>query len=145
MQDDNRGLGQGVKDNRLTCEHFVILVERWTSTPEIKAENHFPSIVSHHLLLEILHPMWSMNYRSLDSTQISNSFHTKFDPLPGSADRSGAPSLPCSFHIVNLRTIEGHDGLASDESALILQNFGTECNLDAAKLYKRSCFANSGK
>ena len=44
MQDDSRGLGQGVKDSVLTLEAFKLLIERRLSTTKVSC---FFSILVH--------------------------------------------------------------------------------------------------
>ena len=39
MQDDSRGLGQGVKDSVLTLETFKLLIERRLSTTEVSVKD----------------------------------------------------------------------------------------------------------
>jgi len=57
MQDDNRGVGQGVKDNVLTPESFVILVEYWNKDGAKKSTQplSYLSLAAHRLSWELLH------------------------------------------------------------------------------------------
>lgn len=145
MQDDNRGMAQAMKDNLKTFDHFVILIERWNQNapglPETKTISQFPSMLAHHSLLNILHPMWTMHYKGVDPSQVSPRFKASFTPLPGSDPRAGESSLPCSIHIVNVRSLESkdEDDVSTDEAALILQNFGNECHLDTCTKYRSAC------
>lgn len=41
MQDDNRGLGQGVKDNIVTNEGFRLFLEKRHSTTNVSINNNF--------------------------------------------------------------------------------------------------------
>nr|XP_039268766.1 alpha-mannosidase 2-like [Styela clava] len=150
MQDDNRGMGQATKDNLATSDNFVILIERWSNTPGVpdsSSDNHFPSIIAHHSLLELLHPMWSMQYRNIEHNEVTTTYKDSYLPLAGSKQSADEPPLPCSVHIVNLRSIESKEveGTPTDESALIVQKFGHECHLDTCRLYKSSCLASDSE
>ncbi|XP_040536300.1 alpha-mannosidase 2x isoform X1 [Gallus gallus] len=125
MQDDNRGLGQGLKDNKRTCNRFRLLLERRSSANKVQDGRpvSFPSLLSHftsmHLNAEAL---------VLPVAQ---------QPAPP-ALRSFAPlstTLPCDFHILNLRTLQAEDdSLPSAEAALILHRKGFDCSLEAKNL-----------
>ncbi|XP_015744480.2 alpha-mannosidase 2x isoform X2 [Python bivittatus] len=126
MQDDNRGLGQGLKDNKQTCNRFRLLLERLS--PVNKAQENqptsFPSLLSHmtsmHLNAEVL---------AMPLVQ---------EKLPPPALKSFLPlstTVPCDFHLLNLRTLQGEDdSLPSTEVALILHRKGFDCGLEARNL-----------
>ncbi|ETE62865.1 Alpha-mannosidase 2x, partial [Ophiophagus hannah] len=148
MQDDNRGLGQGLKDNKRTCNRFRLLLERFSSANKAQ-ENQpasFPSLLSHmtsmHLNAEVL---------TMPLVQ---------EKLPPPALRSFVPfsiTVPCDFHLLNLRTLQGEpslpaeqkplgfqvvhrlsssqdEALPSAETALILHRKGFDCGLEARNL-----------
>uniref|UniRef100_A0A673LJJ2 Alpha-mannosidase n=1 Tax=Sinocyclocheilus rhinocerous TaxID=307959 RepID=A0A673LJJ2_9TELE len=115
-QDDNRGLGQGVLDNKITANSFRLLLEKRSSAEEAQSEetapNSYPSILSHMSYMYLNHPLISMAV----------------------SQRSDAPSLipyiplsasfPCDMHLVNLRAIQSKVCLSS---ALILHRKGFDC------------------
>merc|ERR1719464_2280648 len=49
MQDDNRGLFQGVQDNKVTPHHFVLLLERQVARTSVEADSaaSYPSLLGH--------------------------------------------------------------------------------------------------
>ncbi|XP_070619636.1 alpha-mannosidase 2x isoform X2 [Erythrolamprus reginae] len=126
MQDDNRGLGQGLKDNKRACNRFRLLLERFSSANKAQESQptSFPSLLSHitsmHLNAEVL---------TLPLVQ---------ERLPAPALRSFAPfsiTVPCDFHLLNLRTLQGEDeALPSTETALIVHRKGFDCGLEARNL-----------
>uniref|UniRef100_A0AAY4DXW9 Alpha-mannosidase n=1 Tax=Denticeps clupeoides TaxID=299321 RepID=A0AAY4DXW9_9TELE len=118
-QDDNRGLGQGVLDNKITANCFRLLLEK--RTPAGKADendpNSFPSLLSHTTFTYLNHPFIPMA-TSVDFSAIPLS---PYSPLHS--------SLPCDIDLVNLRTIQSKDegGGPSAEAALILHRKGFDC------------------
>ncbi|KAJ7986992.1 hypothetical protein DPEC_G00334140 [Dallia pectoralis] len=121
-QDDNRGMGQGVLDNKVTSSSFRLLLESRANAGN-EGENvsplSYPSLLSHVSSLYLNHPMIPMVVSSEAAVQSL----TRFSPL--------ASSLPCDIHMVNLRTIQSKEegGGPSGEAALILHRKGFDCSL----------------
>ncbi|XP_004377062.1 alpha-mannosidase 2 isoform X1 [Trichechus manatus latirostris] len=119
MQDDNRGLGQGVHDNKITANLFRILLEKRsvTNLEEEKKSVSYPSLLSHITSSFLNHPVFPMIEKvSSPTPQLLG----EFSPLMS--------SLPCDIHLVNLRTIQSKVGHGhSDEAAFILHRKGFDC------------------
>ncbi|XP_052047863.1 alpha-mannosidase 2 [Apodemus sylvaticus] len=126
MQDDNRGLGQGVHDNKITANLFRILLEKRSSASmeeDKKSPVSYPSLLSHMTSSFLNHPFLPM----VLSGQL---------PSPALELLSEFPllqsSLPCDIHLVNLRTIQSKMGKGySDEAALILHRKGFDCQFSS--------------
>ncbi|XP_042238081.1 alpha-mannosidase 2x-like isoform X2 [Homarus americanus] len=97
MQDDNRGLGQGLQDNVLTSCVFRLLLEPRISTKESTTGSSredlmaFPSLLAHAGLHSLLYPMYAL----LPTAKVGATQHRW--------DIGG--ELPCDVHMVNLRTM----------------------------------------
>ncbi|XP_070214401.1 alpha-mannosidase 2x isoform X1 [Bos mutus] len=161
MQDDNRGLGQGLKDNKRTCNHFRLLLERRTPGREpgffSKLAAMFRGLIFHssrNRNREVREAA-SASFPSLLSHLTSMYLNTPVLALPvarrqapGPALRSFYPlasSLPCDFHLLNLRTLQAEeDGLPSAETALLLHRKGFDCGLEAKNL-GFNCTTSQGK
>lgn len=136
MQDDNRGLGQGLKDNKRTCNHFRLLLERRTPGREVReaASASFPSLLSHLTSMYLNTPVLAL---PVARRQAPGPALRSFHPL--------ASSLPCDFHLLNLRTLQAEeDGLPSAETALLLHRKGFDCGLEAKNL-GFNCTTSQGK
>lgn len=126
MQDDNRGLGQGVHDNKITANLFRILLEKRSAVnmeEEKKSPVSYPSLLSHMTSSFLNHPFLPM---VLSGQLPSPAFELLSEfPLLQS-------SLPCDIHLVNLRTIQSKMGKGySDEAALILHRKGFDCQFSS--------------
>ncbi|XP_057575918.1 alpha-mannosidase 2x isoform X8 [Hippopotamus amphibius kiboko] len=161
MQDDNRGLGQGLKDNKRTCNHFRLLLERRTLGREpgffSKLAAMFRGLIFHSSRSgnQEVQDGPSTSYPSLLSHLTSMYLNTPVLALPvakrqppGPALRSFCPlaaSLPCDFHLLNLRTLQAEDdSLPSAETALLLHRKGFDCGLEAKNL-GFNCTTSQGK
>uniref|UniRef100_A0A8C2APK4 Alpha-mannosidase n=1 Tax=Cyprinus carpio TaxID=7962 RepID=A0A8C2APK4_CYPCA len=117
-QDDNRGLGQGVLDNKITANSFRLLLEKRSSAhSEETAPYSYPSLLSHMSFMYLNHPFISMavSQRSDAPSLIP------YSPL--------SASFPCDMHLVNLRAIQSKEegGGPSEQAALILHRKGFDC------------------
>ncbi|XP_008578874.1 PREDICTED: alpha-mannosidase 2 [Galeopterus variegatus] len=123
MQDDNRGLEQGVHDNKITANLFRILLEKRShlNTEEEKYPVSYPSLLSHVTSSFLNHPVFPMTEKFTAPTL---EMLDEFSPL--------LSSLPCDTHLVNLRTIQSKEsGGYSDEAALILHRKGFDCQFSS--------------
>ncbi|KAK2887836.1 alpha-mannosidase 2 isoform X1 [Channa argus] len=121
QQDDNRGLGQGVTDNKLTASLYNLLLEdRRGGVQEVRgASVEHLSLLAHLSSLSVSHPPITMVART--DSQLPKL--RTFQPL-----RS---SLPCDVHLLNLRTLEDPQqeaGSPSQEVALLLHRKGFDCS-----------------
>uniref|UniRef100_A0A8C7XYX0 Alpha-mannosidase n=1 Tax=Oryzias sinensis TaxID=183150 RepID=A0A8C7XYX0_9TELE len=121
MQDDNRGLGQGLKDNKRTENRFRLLLERRSFGNKVSSSvSHMTSAILNHEVL----------------------------PLPVVPKRRGIPPLktfaplmskfPCDFHLLNLRSIQNkvrrHGLTPSPYTALLLHRLALDCSIEAQNL-----------
>lgn len=120
QQDDNRGLGQGVTDNKLTASLYHLLLEdRRGGAQEVGgASVEHLSLLAHQTSLSVCHPPITMVTHG--DSQLPKL--RPFLPL-----RS---SLPCDVHLLNLRTLEDTQeaGTPSQEVALLLHRKGFDCS-----------------
>ncbi|XP_041825970.1 alpha-mannosidase 2 isoform X2 [Melanotaenia boesemani] len=120
QQDDNRGLGQGVTDNKLTASLYNLLLEdRRGGAKEVGgASVEHLSMLAHLASLSLCHPPISM----VASSDTKLPKLRPFLPL--------GSSLPCDIHLLNLRTLENPQeaGSPSQEVALLLHRKGFDCS-----------------
>ncbi|XP_037538643.1 alpha-mannosidase 2x [Nematolebias whitei] len=153
MQDDNRGLGQGLKDNKKTANRFRLLLERrFTGNKHdgffAKLSSLFRSFIS-ELLSEGVREMMdspTTSFPSIVSHMTAALLNHEVLALPVLPKRRGVPPLqtfvplksvlPCDFHLLNLRSIQTQkDPLSpSPYTALILHRLALDCGFEAQNL-----------
>lgn len=136
MQDDNRGLGQGVKDNLVTYEAFRLLVEKRHSSASVSSVLVLPSLANDVLPKQ---PSAALVYPSLLAhTSVDNLLHPVMlflSETPSTVSKLHPYSalkkpFPCDLHLVNLKTLFTSQPTVT-ESALILHRRGFDCGFDA--------------
>uniref|UniRef100_A0A1B6CBG0 Alpha-mannosidase n=1 Tax=Clastoptera arizonana TaxID=38151 RepID=A0A1B6CBG0_9HEMI len=90
LQDDNRGLDQGVMDNKQTLTIFRLLVEQRNENCD---DEGYLSEESHIALTSLNHPMHHLLWTKNDQTELSPTYSPVKTPQP------------LDFHIVSLSTL----------------------------------------
>lgn len=142
MQDDNRGLFQGVQDNKITPHHFTLLIER--TIPGCSPSPHntpasYPSLLGHAVRHGMNNPMYRLIY--MPEHFQGNLLSNVYQPT--------VKDLPCDIHLINLRTMiaspklsSGNSMTPSDKSALVVHRQGfTSCYRPLGM----TCSTNGGK
>lgn len=121
-QDDNRGLGQGVTDNKVTPANFRLVLQRFKSPHEPDGiPLAYPSLLSHRLLHHLNHPLFTLitPAQSADSENLLSVFE------------SLQSSLPSDVFMVTLRSIgDKQRPRPSGEALLVLHRLGYDCNFE---------------
>ncbi|XP_041371346.1 alpha-mannosidase 2-like [Gigantopelta aegis] len=127
MQDDWRGLSEGVTDNRPTPSQFMIVLERMQSpTANTKSAACFLSSMSTQLSQYLNNPILSL----VAPTTSVNRFlpHRLLLTSP----------LPCALNLLNLRSFQPNN-IMSATALLIVHHAGLDCRFPELSLVKELC------
>jgi alpha-mannosidase II len=124
-QDDNRGLQQPVHDNKETPNRFRLLFEQRQPGAKVPLAHPagFASTLGHLASADLIHPMYVLPVRAAASSADVRLLASVFRPLQQEA--------PCELHVVNLRTIPPHAGVADHKAALVLHRVSADCTFTA--------------
>jgi len=119
LQDDNRGLGQGVMDNLLTNHIFTLILEKKeTNCPFAVPKNHPAGLLSlsgHLASEELLHPIIVLHPHN----SLSFDLHAYFSPL--------RYNLPVDLSIVSLRAFPIPEGAGKGIGMVLHQSALDTC------------------
>jgi len=115
-QDDNRGLFQGVQDNKVARQKFTLLLERLTAgcNQEPVSQASYPSLTAHAARHTLLHPLFRMIY--VPDGYVGSTMHMNYSPVQ--------KPLDCDIHLINLRSMTHNSFDPSGKTALILHRHG---------------------
>ncbi|CAF3772610.1 unnamed protein product [Rotaria sp. Silwood1] len=126
-RDDNRGLGQGVTDNREIISSFKLLFEPRHTIADRISLTGYPTLLAHHHSIELLYPMHIFQSTSIKIPQPELNLFSKINLFPS------------DYHLVNLRTLnENRDDSKCSPSknlALILRRFAYDCDENYDNLF----------
>uniref|UniRef100_A0A914BV68 Alpha-mannosidase n=2 Tax=Acrobeloides nanus TaxID=290746 RepID=A0A914BV68_9BILA len=142
-QDDDRGLAQGVLDNKRTESQFFLLLETLSGQPPDNDPTiGYHSLPAHHLSLALHYPL---------SILVGQIDHAASSEIPASTSLL-AQAYPCDIHPIAIRTLSqptiyGPGGTRSTKpqssSGMVLHRLGVECRSKKELLTK--CETSDGK
>ena len=137
MQDDNRGLSQGVTDNLLTYHQFTLLMERRQESCDypVPSTDHPAGLLSlsgQLALDDLLHPLNGLHPRPATPFE----FKPTFTPFTS--------NLPVDLEIVSLRVIPIPDG-AGKGIGLVLHRHALELCWGDSSIQERFPVSKSGE
>ncbi|UJR31177.1 hypothetical protein I4U23_018684 [Adineta vaga] len=120
-RDDNRGVGQGVTDNREVISTFKLLFEPRQTAADLTSLTGYPTLLAHHQSMELLYPIHVLQTTSnlrIHQNELNLFVKTNL--------------FPSDYHLVNLRTLnENRDDskyIPSKNMALIVRRFAYDCD-----------------
>ncbi|XP_015926763.2 alpha-mannosidase 2 [Parasteatoda tepidariorum] len=121
--DDNRGLGEGVMDNKPTISQFWLLLEGMKPADEVPSL----SLNSHLIFSYMAYPPVVIATHSFEQRILKSKVEFLQSPFP------------CNVELFNLRTLPAYDEfeIPSNNSLLILHNKGISCRIKT--LINQSC------
>ncbi|XP_066584958.1 alpha-mannosidase 2 [Prorops nasuta] len=136
MQDDNRGLSQGVTDNLLTNHLFTLILERKiTDCPSFPSPNHPGGMLSVRAYLaseEMLHPVVAMHPRD----SLIFELNPEFSPL--------LYDIPVTLNMVSLRVFPIPEG-AGKGIGMVMHKPALDFCWGDTSFYKRFNISDSGE
>ena len=137
MQDDNRGLFQGVTDNHITPHSFTLLLERKTKNCKDEAEDvaaGYPSLLAILARHSLLNPMFKLHWTG--SNHAADVLSKSYEPID--------KDLACDIHVMTLRTMQlnAFKQEPADQAALVLHRQGFN---GCYKPVGMTCNTNGGK
>lgn len=137
MQDDNRGLFQGVTDNKVTLHEFALILESKTKGCQDEADDvaaSYPTLLSVTARHGLINPMDRLIFSAVGHS--ASSLSRTYQPMD--------KDLACDIHVVNLRTMmrSAQTMKPSDNAALILHRQGFN---GCYKPVGMTCSTNGGK
>ncbi len=127
LSDDNRGLGEGVVDSRLTRHQFWVSIEQFDDNLKVNEKTYqLPSLETNHLINILNYPIniyfVQQNFKSKNETSILNL--NKYVPLLNY-------NLPCDLHLFNLRTLTDlkRPSFPTESALFIVHRQGFDCRI----------------